>query len=212
MIIVVADIFSEQFIGGAELTSHALLETGFDNYKKINSKQLTEEFIDGHAEKKWLFFNFHHVNEKNLLKIATKIKDYSVVEYDYKYCKHRLKSKHESLGEKCECEKSTKGKLTAIFLAKSKNLFFMSSGQKHEYEKVYPILKKHKNSHVLSSSFSFKNIDYMLSLDTTKNDEYIILNSDSWVKGTKDCVEYAKNNNLKYRLVSGLSHEQLLKD
>tara|TARA_R110002020_G_scaffold94270_2_gene227049 strand:- start:1523 stop:3142 length:1620 start_codon:yes stop_codon:yes gene_type:complete len=211
MIIVVADMFSNQFTGGAELTSDALLELGFDNYKKINSQNLDEKILKKYQDKKWIFFNFEHVSKKCLLKTATTIKDYSVVEYDYKYCKHRLKSKHESTGEKCECEESARGKLTAIFLAKSKNLFFMSSGQKKEYEKIYPILKKHNNSYVLNSSFSSKKLDHMASLDVEKNDQYIILNSDSWVKGTQNCVEYAESNNLKYELVGGLPHEELLK-
>ena len=100
MIVVVSDIFSDQFIGGAELTSEALLESGFDNYKKINSLNLTEEMIESYKNKKWIFFNFHHINQKNLLKISTTIKDYSVVEYDYKYCKYRLKSKHESTSDR----------------------------------------------------------------------------------------------------------------
>ena len=211
MIIVVADIFSNQFIGGAELTSEALLESGFDNYKKINSPNLTEEIIEKYKDKKWVFFNFYHVSEKNLLKIATTIKEYSVVEYDYKYCKHRLKSKHENIGEKCECEKSSKGKLTAIFLARSKNLFFMSKTQKNEYENIFPMLSKHKNSYVLSSSFSSENLEYIHSLSNKKNDKYIILNSDSWVKGTTNCIKYAKKNKLKYELIGGLPHQELLK-
>ena len=214
MIIVVADIFSNQYIGGAELTSDALLEGGFDNYKKINSANLTKEVIETNQDKKWVFFNFDHVSEKNLLKIATTVKKYSVVEYDYKYCKLRLKSKHESTGEKCECEKSTKGKLIAIFLAKSENLFFMSQAQKKEYEKLFPILKQHNSSHVLSSSFSDKSLNKITSLSASlknKNDKYIILNSNSWVKGTDDCVRYAIKNKLKYELVGGLQHEELLK-
>ena len=214
MIIVVADAFSNQFLGGAELTSDALLEAGFNNYKKINSPALTEEIIEKYKDKKWIFFNFEYVNKKCLLKVATTILDYSVVEYDYKYCKYRLKSKHESSGEKCECEKSHRGKLIAIFLAKSKNLFFMSSGQKNEYENIYPILKKHKSSHVLSSSFSKKSLNQIRSFlknSTSKNDKYLILNSDSWVKGTKNCVEYAEKNKLKYELVGGLQHKDLLK-
>jgi hypothetical protein len=212
MIIVVADAFSDQFLGGAELTSDALLESGFNNYKKINSPQLTEDLIKKYKDKKWIFFNFFYLRDKNLLKIATTVKDYSVVEYDYKYCKHRLKSKHESVGEKCECEKSSKGKLIAIFLARSKNLFFMSKTQKNEYENIFPMLSRHENSYVLSSSFSSESLEYIRSLgDKKKNDKYIILNSDSWVKGTANCIESAKKNKLKYELVGGLPHQELLK-
>jgi len=211
MIIVVADIFSEQFIGGAELTSHALLETGFDNYKKINSLLLTADLIQKHRNKRWVFFNFHHVNDTNLLHIIKQIKNYHVVEYDYKYCKFRLKSKHEHFEGICECQNSKRGKLVAVFLAKSKNLFFMSHAQKNEYERVFPVLKKHKFSHVLSSSFTSKNIEYILSLDTSKkNNKYLILNSKSWVKGTKECITYAKENKIDYKLVANLSHRDLL--
>ena len=34
MIVVVSDIFSNQYTGGAELTTDALLEPGFNNYVK----------------------------------------------------------------------------------------------------------------------------------------------------------------------------------
>ena len=37
MIVVISDAFANQFTGGAELTSDAFLEAGFNNYKKINS-------------------------------------------------------------------------------------------------------------------------------------------------------------------------------
>ena len=211
MIIVVSDIFADQFTGGAELTSDAFLDSGFNNYKKINSSNLDFNLIDKYKDKKWVFFNFHHVNDKSLLQVVKEVKDYSVVEYDYKYCKWRLKSKHEDLEGWCECDQSKRGKLVAIFLAKSKNLFFMSQGQKDEYESVFSILKKHKSSFVLNSSFTKKNIDYILSLDTSKkNNKYLILNSDSWVKGTKKCIEYAKKNNLEYDLINGVPHHELL--
>jgi len=212
MIVVVSDIFSEQMLGGAELTTDALLENGFDNYKKINSTQLTSEIIDDLKEKKWIFFNFFGVSDKNIFDIIKKVKNYSVVEYDYKYCIYRLKTKHEHLENECHCEKTSRGKLIALFLAKSKNLFFMSKGQKEEYENVFPILKKHQSSSVLSSSFTDENLQYILSLNTEdKNNKYIILNSDSWVKGKNKCIEYAKNNGVDYELVSGLSHRELLK-
>tara|TARA_R100001594_G_scaffold148710_2_gene204542 strand:+ start:294 stop:1910 length:1617 start_codon:yes stop_codon:yes gene_type:complete len=211
MIIVVSDAFGDQFTGGAELTTDALLDAGFNNYKKLNSQILNIETIKKYKDEKWIFFNFHHVSDKNLLSVVKNIKDYQVVEYDYKYCKFRLKSKHEYLEGWCECYEEKRGKLVAIFLAKSKNLFFMSQLQKDEYESVFPILKNHKNSHVLNSVFTKKNIEYILSLDTSKkNNKYLILNSNSWVKGTERCIEYAQKNKIKYDLVSGVPHHELL--
>ncbi len=212
MIIVVSDIFSNQMIGGAELTSDALLEKGFNNYRKINSLDLSVDFIDQNKDKNWIFFNFFGIKDKNILHIIKNIKNYSVIEYDYKYCSYRLKSKHEDTEGKCECENTPRGKLVALFLANSKNLFFMSQAQKEEYEKVYPILKKHKYSTVLSSSFKSESLKYILSLDTSrKNNKYLILNSDSWVKGRENCIKYAKEHKLEYELISGLEHLDLLK-
>ena len=211
MIVVISDAFANQFTGGAELTSDAFLEAGFNNYKKINSSVLSPDIIDRHKDKRWVFFNFHHVSDKNLLQIVKKVKDYHVVEYDYKYCKYRLKSKHEDLEGECDCHTRKRGKLVAVFLAKSKNLFFMSQGQKVEYEAVFPILEKHASSYVLNSSFTDENIKYILSLDTTqKNNKYLILNSDSWVKGVERCVQHAKKNNLEYKLINGIPHHDLL--
>jgi len=212
MIVVVSDIFSNQYTGGAELTTDALLEPGFNNYVKINSSMLNYEIINYFKDKRWILFNYSQVTNDNLLKIIKSVKEYSIVEYDYKYCKYRLKSKHEDAEQVCSCENSLRGKLVALAMANSNNLFFMSSDQKSEYEKVFPVLQRHSSSHVLSSSFTEKNIEYILSLDTTKtNLKYLILNSDSWVKGTQKCIEYANNNNLEYELVGGLPHQELLK-
>ena len=43
-----------------------------------------------------------------------------------------------------------------------------------------------------------------------KNSKYLILNSSSWIKGTSQCVEYAKANGIDYELVNGLSYHELL--
>tara|TARA_R110002020_G_scaffold78557_6_gene197488 strand:- start:619 stop:1863 length:1245 start_codon:yes stop_codon:yes gene_type:complete len=87
----------------------------------------------------------------------------------------------------------------------------MSEGQKKEHESIFPFLAK-KESIVLSSSFSKDTIKFINSLDTkNKNEKYIILDSKFWIKGTEDAVNYAIENKLKYELVSGLKHKELLK-
>ena len=39
---------------------------------------------------------------------------------------------------------------------------------------------------------------------------WLVLESDSWIKGTENAVKYCKENKLKYELVSGLTHEEML--
>tara|TARA_R110000796_G_scaffold60220_13_gene139058 strand:- start:8304 stop:9914 length:1611 start_codon:yes stop_codon:yes gene_type:complete len=211
MIIVVADAFSEDYIGGAELTTDALLSYGFNNYKKIHSHNLTITQVKTLCNEKWVFGNFSGIHKSVLLEIVKTVKDYSVIEYDYKFCIYRLESKHIKISGACDCATSPHGKLVGLFYAKAKNLFFMSLNQKQEYKKKFPFLEK-VESPVLSSMFSKTTLEHINSLDiSNKNDKYVILQSSSWVKGTSECVEFAKKNKLDYELVGGISHKKMLK-
>jgi hypothetical protein len=211
MIIFVADAFAEHFIGGAELTTEAIIDDCLLPYKKILSNQVNLSFINQNKDKYFIFANFSGIHEDLLIHIAKNI-NYSIIEYDYKFCRYRSVKKHENAEGKCDChEVSKRGKSVAIFFAKSKSNFWMSQKQKEIYLDRFDFLRK-VNNIVLSSVFSrdtlriFKNHKI-----PEKNKKWLILNSSSWIKGTEDTVRYAQDNKLDYELVGGLSHEQLLK-
>jgi len=64
---------------------------------------------------------------------------------------------------------------------------------------------------VLSSVFSKGDLYFMNSISKNeKNSKYLILNSNSWIKGTEKCVQFAKSNNLDYELVGNLRYHELL--
>jgi hypothetical protein len=64
---------------------------------------------------------------------------------------------------------------------------------------------------VLSSLFSDKVLDYFENLEQKeRSDVWLIQDSQSWIKGTADAVQYAKDKNLKYELIKNLTHEQVL--
>jgi len=88
----------------------------------------------------------------------------------------------------------------------------MSEKQKNLIRAKVPVLKE-ENCEVLNSVFSPGDLRFIHSIkDNEKNDKYLILNSDSWIKGTDKCVEYAEQNNMEYELVSHLPyHEMLIK-
>ena len=131
--IFVSDFFSHQVNGGAELTADAILNESLLPIVQINSQHLTPTLLDRYKNEIWIFGNYTGIADNILLEVIKKIKDYSVIEFDYKYCKYRSSHKHIATEGACGCENTNHGKLVSIFYAKAKNLFWMSEGQKQEY-------------------------------------------------------------------------------
>ena len=212
MIVFVADAFKEDYPGGAELTTEALIDANLLPARKIYSRDLTYQQIEAYKGYHWVFGNFSEVNDLLLLECIKEL-SYSVLEYDYKFCNYRSVEKHTKAEGECTCAGSVRGKTVAVFLARAKNLWWMSEKQKELYCKVYPFLD-HSNSRVLSSIFApvtLQLIDFLRGEKKKREDKWIILNSGSWIKGADAAVEYAKENNLNYELVWGLDHEDFLK-
>jgi len=209
MFIFVADLFVEQYVGGAELTFGAIVDSPQIPTHKILSKNLSIGLMEQNRDRFWIFGNYADLSESCMIH-AIKNLNYSVVEFDYKYCKYRTEHLHEKAEGSCDCHTTTRGKLAALFVAKSKVNYWMSQGQLDTWSHRFPPLES-CNNFVLSSIFSNESLNYILSLDTSnKNDSWIILGSSSWIKGKEDAIEYAKKNNLKYEVVWGLEYNQLL--
>lgn len=210
MIFFVSDAFAEHYKGGAELTTEAIISDSYFPCNKIlSSNPHLIPLMKKNSSAFWIFGNFANIPE-NVLLFAAKNLDYSVLEYDYKYCELRSPGKHILKNETCKCESLRKGKLISIFLNNAKSVWWMSRNQLEHYKLKFPFLDNDKNS-ILSSVFSSETLDYICSLDTSKkNKKYIILNSPSWIKGKEEAIEYAQRNNLDYELVWGLDYKQLL--
>ena len=152
MIVFVADVFKEDYPGGAELTTDALIDANLLPARKIHSRDLSYQQIAAYKNCHWIFGNFSEVNDLLLMECIKKL-NYSVLEYDYKFCKYRSMEKHIKAEGRCNCPNSARGKTVAIFLARAKNLWWMSEKQKQLYCKIYPFLN-HSRSRVLSSIFA----------------------------------------------------------
>jgi hypothetical protein len=70
-----------------------------------------------------------------------------------------------------------------------------------------------KGIKILSSVFSEEHLGLMnkLNQEAGKNNKFLILGSDSWIKGTDECIAYANKNNLEYEIVSDMSYMEILK-
>ena len=209
MYVFVSDLFVEDYLGGGELTTDAILKKTRLPLNTIRSSQITKGIVDSFKDRHWIFGNFAGLSTELLLYCCKNLK-YSVIEYDYKYCSYRLPAKHIAAEGSCTCENSPRGKMVSIFYANASTLWFMSEAQRQVYYDAFPFLKK-TEAKVLSSVFDEETLRYILSIDyENKNDTWLIQKSDSWVKGTDLAIKYAEDNNLKYELFSGLSYADML--
>ncbi len=209
MVIFVSDLFVKDYVGGGELSTQTLIETCLMPVAQINSQNLNVEILKKHKDAHWVFGNYTQVSLDCLL-YAIKNLSYTVVEYDYKFCKYRSPEKHVAEEGECDCQESQLAKAVTMFMLHSKSVMWMSQNQKQRYIDNFPFLEK-ANNYVLSSLFTHETLNYLNSLrNRTKNNKYLIIDSQSWIKGTQDCILYAKSNNLEYELVGGLEYKQVL--
>lgn len=210
MVIFVSDLFVENYVGGGELTSEAIINASLLPIFKVNSVKVSLELMKNHTDKFWIFANFAQMNEACIM-YAIKNLNYAILEYDYKYCIFRSPEKHIESQGSCNCHKERRGKLVSAFFKKSTQTWFMSEQQKNKYISKFPFLDA-PNIKVLNSVFSDETLDFIESLNTkNKNKKWLISNSPSWIKGTEISIKFAKENNLQYELVWGLEHKELLK-
>jgi hypothetical protein len=102
------------------------------------------------------------------------------------------------------------GKINSAFYGYAEKVWFMSHGQKDLFLSKVKGLKEEK-CEVLNSVFHPADLRFMYSIkENEKNNKYLILGSQSWIKGTPESIQFAENNNLEYEIVSGLPYHELL--
>ena len=145
-------MFVEDYAGGAELTTQALIDSSPLEVFKLRSNQLTMEHLENGVNKFWIFGNFANLDQQLIPSIMANMK-YAVLEYDYKYCKYRSPEKHVTVERKpCDCHNQMSGKLVSAFYHAAKSLWWMSERQQQRYYDMFPFLEE-SNSTVLSSVF-----------------------------------------------------------
>ena len=212
-ILIISDFFASDISGGAELTTQALVDSAPSdiNVAQIRCRDISLETLEKYKDKYWIFTNIASLDLNLLPSIAANL-DYSVIEYDYKFCKYRSIEKHEMIeGEKCNCHESLHGKIISTFFLGSKNLWWMSESQEKRYLDRFPFLSN-TESVVLSSIFSeetFVKFNKLKDLNSER-EGWCILDSPSWIKGTEDALSYCEDNNLNYTKLRDMTHEQVL--
>lgn len=208
-VVFVSDIFASDYAGGAELTTEALIAASPFKTFRLHSKDVTMELLRQGVEKFWVFGNFSNLDAQLIPSIVANLR-YSILEYDYKYCRYRSPEKHEANeGVQCNCQNEQHGMVVSAFMRGAKSLWWMSEAQKAHYEDMFPFLRDSPST-VLSSVFddeTFATI-HMLQ-EKHANDErkgWIVLGSPSWVKGADAAEQWCKDNGKDYEVIWGLDY------
>lgn len=214
-VIFVADLFVEDYIGGAELTSEALISESPYGILKLKSQDVTMDLLHQGADKFWIFGNFSALNPQLIPSIVANLK-YSVLEYDYKYCRYRSPEKHLSVTQKsCDCHEQINGKLISAFYCGAQGMWWMSEGQKDHYTNLFPFLLE-KSNVVLSSVFNKKTLGTIRALregilkSKEERKKWIVLGSESWIKGFDDAKSWCKENVKDVDVLWNMSYETTL--
>jgi glycosyltransferase involved in cell wall biosynthesis len=212
-IIFVSDMFVKDYVGGAELTTQALIDASPYKIFCVNSSRVNQKLIRDGLSLVWVFGNFSQI-DPNLIPIITNNLKYYILEYDYKYCKYRSPEKHKaSEGKECDCHLNQNGKLICNFYSNAKSVFWMSLAQMTVYLNKFQEAIKFNNillSSVFDDLFFNKIIELNKKYSNITRKGWIVLGSQSWVKGYENAVSWCQENKVDYEVVWNLPYEQLL--
>jgi hypothetical protein len=209
-----SDFFIEDIVGGAELTTEALVEEYHNICSKFHSNNLTIDFLKKNQEKHFIVCNFSFVNNEVIKAFSELELSYSIVEYDFKFCRFRSPYRHLlETNEVCMCEKYDHGKNIEKFFLNSKNLFWMSEKQKEIYEFKFNSLKNKENSFVLSSVFDKNSLNLLKQLSNIneKNKKCALVKSNSWLKGFDNSKAWLEYQKIQYDILEEKNYKKFLR-
>lgn len=220
-VVFVSDLFVEQYVGGAELTTDALYQKCPYKSQRVLAKDVNLQLLEQGVGAFWVFGNFASM-DLNLIPSIVANMMYAVLEYDYKYCRYRSPEKHKFAEQKeCDCNNENHGKLISAFYFGAKNIFWMSEEQMYHYFKRFPFLQDGSDygqspmQTVLSSVFDdnfFVTIKQLRKeAEGQERKGWISLGSTSWVKGAEQAEQWCKDSGVDYEVVWDLPYHDLLK-
>lgn len=223
--IFVADLFADEYLGGAELTTEAIYNSCPGEAFKIHSSSVTPELINKNLDKHWILCNWTQISLACVSELVNKKAKYSVIEYDFKICRFRSPQLHfmqTNNTEECNCHElkfqGPAGILVDRFYSLAQHVFFMSEKQAEYYKNNTKFLSQVFDSKcsVLSSVWSNEDIEFINNLyaerqDLAIKDKWAVLSGGTWIKNQAGVEAYCKRKGMQYDLIGGLPYREFLK-
>jgi len=214
-VVAVSDYFVGDMSGGAELTLEAILKASTKSVFRVHSSSLTQEMAEQNKDKHWVFGNYTMVSHDVLDYFARNKLKYSIIEFDFKYCKFRAPNYHFlNTGKICDCITTSYGKVIENFCLGSEKMFWMSAGQRDIFLKNVPSLKE-KEHVVQLSCFTPETFDLINSLKKpTESRKPItaVLGEGSWIKGVAQTVSWLKHKRVPFEQIPNLEYPKFLEE
>lgn len=203
-------MFADDYAGGAEFTTEALIKASPYKVGRVKSRDVSMELLQQHVKKYWVFGNFSELKGQLVPTITANL-NYSILEYDYKFCKYRSPEKHaEAEKHPCDCSNQVVGKLVSAFFYGAQSLFWMSQRQQELYHDKFPFLAERLNI-VLSSVFDEETLEsFAVPRPAITRHGWVVLGSNSWVKGFSAAEDWCKTTHKDYEVVWNIPYDQLL--
>lgn len=224
-LVVVADMFAENFTGGAELTLEAILEACPVRYFKVRSAAVTPEIVEAGKDIPWLLGNIAQLNKTALIEIARTAR-FSRIECDYLYCGFRSSHLHKlQTGLDCDCHIQEQGRFVQGLYKRAQQVHFMSVGQREEYFRLFPKMRDWpaEKLRVQGSTFTEERLGFIEGLYQKRQEiasssavgafpAMAVLGGGSWIKNQEETEAYCKKHGFPYKVIGGLPPEDFLKE
>ena len=205
-VIFLQDFFAHQHLGGAELHDDVVAQY-FESqgllFARVNTYNLTPEYILEHADKKWFISNF--VALKNVCKaLLAKHCRYLIYEHDYKFLKNRNPITYPEFLAPDETHK-----YNFTFYQNAAAVVCLSKMHRGIFEKNLSLTNL---QNINCSMWSDPDLDLIQSLNqVTKNDRFAVIDSDNAIKKTRQTAAFCEKAQLPYDLIKAPNHQDFLK-
>ena len=205
-IIFLQDFFVEQNLGGGELHDEVVIKYFEDKgilQEKINTYNVTPEFILQNTDKVWFISNF--VALKNVCKaLIAKHCTYLIYEHDYKFLRNRNPIVYPDF-----IAPNDTHKYNFTFYQNARQVVCLSKMHRKIFDDN---LGLSNISNLNCSMWMDEDLELMKSLNgIPKNNKFAVIDSTNPIKKTRETVDFCKHRGLPYELIKADNHHDFLR-